>query len=83
MGHPKDAIPWMQKAVEAEPGDPNNFYNLAGMYALAGSPEKAVEYLNRAIDKGYSNFTKLMSDTIFESVRGRPDFQGVIERIRP
>ncbi|MDQ1238360.1 MAG: hypothetical protein QG577_545 [Thermodesulfobacteriota bacterium] len=83
MGHPKDAIPWMQRAVEAEPGDPNNFYNLAGMYALAGSPEKAVEYLNRAIDKGYSNFTKLMSDTIFESVRARPDFQEIIQRIRP
>jgi Flp pilus assembly protein TadD len=83
MGRPKDAIPWMQKAVEAEPGDPNNFYNLAGMHALAGSPEKAVEYLNRAVDKGYSNFTKLMYDTIFESVRGRPDFQEVIERIRP
>jgi len=83
MGRPKEAIPWMHKAVEAEPGDPNNYYNLAGMYAMAGLPEKAVEFLHLAVNRGYSNYRKLKSDGIFESLRGRPDFQEVVERLRP
>jgi len=83
MGRPLDAIPWMHKAVEAEPGNPKNLYNLAGMYALAGSPELAIQNLNRAVDKGYVNYQNLASDPIFESITKHPGFSKVLERIRP
>ncbi len=83
MGRFRDAIPWMQKAVEAEPGNPKNLYNLAGMYALAGFPDLAVQSLDSAVDKGYTNYERLASDQIFESIRSHPGFAKVLDRIRP
>ncbi|MGB9617380.1 MAG: tetratricopeptide repeat protein, partial [Desulfomonilaceae bacterium] len=83
MGRPREAIPWMQKAVDAEPGNPKSWYNLAGMYALAGSPDMAIQSLNRAIDLGYSNYRNAASDPIFESVKNDPRFRKVLDRIHP
>lgn len=83
MGRPRDAIPWMQKAVDAEPGNSKHLYNLAGMYALAGYPDQAIKNLNRAVDQGYVNYQNLVSDPIFESIRREPGFGKVLERIRP
>jgi len=83
MGRPREAIPWMQKAVDAEPGNPKSWYNLAGMYALAGSPDMAIQTLNRAVDLGYSNYRNASSDPIFASIRSDPRFQKVLDRIRP
>ncbi|MDQ7783805.1 MAG: tetratricopeptide repeat protein [Desulfomonilaceae bacterium] len=81
-GEPAEAIPWMVRAVEAEPGDPGLLYNLAGMYALSGSPQDALRTLDQAVDKGYAGADKMVQDPIFSSIRDLPEFARIVGRIR-
>ena len=81
-GKPMAALPWMKKAVKAEPGNPHYLYNLAGMYALTGKPEDALRSLELAVDRGYGNAEKLERDPVFASIRARPEFAGIMNRLR-
>lgn len=81
-GKPTEALPWMLKAVESEPGDPTLLYNLAGIYALLGRQEQTIETLNQAVDRGYENADKLEADPVFAAVRDLSGFRAVLRRIR-
>ncbi len=81
-GNPAESLPWMLKAVEAEPGDPAALYNLAGIYALLGKHDQAVKTLNQAVDRGYENAAKLEADPVFASIKDLPEFRAVLKRIR-
>jgi tetratricopeptide (TPR) repeat protein len=75
------AADWMQKATEAEPGDPNHFYNLAGIYALSGKESKALKCLEMSIQKGYSNAEKMKSDPVFERISSSQEFRKLVKSI--
>jgi len=81
-GKPAEGISWTLRAVEAEPGNPRNLYNLAGMYALTGKTEDSLRSLNRAVDLGYANADKLEKDPVFGSLRNTPEFGKILRRIR-
>lgn len=81
-GKPAEALPWMLKAVQAEPGDPATLYNLAGIYSLLGRQDQAIDTLNQAVDRGYENAAKLEGDPIFAGLRGLPGFRAVLTRMR-
>ncbi|MFH1113384.1 MAG: tetratricopeptide repeat protein [Pseudomonadota bacterium] len=81
-GNPSKAVPWMVRAVEAEPGDAGNLYNLAGMYALSGKAQDALHTLNQAVDKGYASAEKMEQDPVFASIRDVPEFSRIVSRIR-
>lgn len=81
-GSPEKAIPWMVRAVEAEPGDPSHLYNLAGMYALTGRDQDAFRSLERAVDRGYGKADKLAHDPVFASIRERPEFTRILDRLK-
>ncbi|MGO8879445.1 MAG: tetratricopeptide repeat protein [Desulfomonilaceae bacterium] len=76
-----DAIRWMRKAVDAEPGDPAHYYNLAGMYALNHQDTLAFQTLNTAIDRGYRNLNKILEDPVFERLRNQPEFEKIKSRL--
>ncbi len=80
-GDLENALKWMKKASEAEPGNPSHLYNLAGMFALANNSANCFKYLNLAIDRGYANPEKLKKDPVFSSVRNNAQFYKVLERI--
>jgi TolB-like protein/Flp pilus assembly protein TadD len=54
---------------------------VAALYAYAGDPEKALEWLERAYDAGDSWLVFLMDDPRFESLRSAPRFQAVLRRM--
>jgi len=81
-GKTGEAIPWMVRAVNAEPGNANNLYNLAGMYALAGNRDEAIRYLDEAVQKGYANAEKAGRDQVFKTVRNLPEFRAIVERMK-
>lgn len=81
-GKAEEGISWTIRAVQAEPGNPRNLYNLAGMYALTGKTEDSLRSLNRAVDLGYANADKLESDPVFGSLRNTPEFGNILQRIR-
>ncbi len=81
-GQISEAIPWTVKAIHAEPGDPNQYYNLAGMYALSGNASDSLRYLDLAVQKGYANPDKMDRDPVFRSVRDLPGFKKILQRLR-
>jgi TPR repeat protein len=80
-GNFSQAIKWMRKAVNAEPGDPAHYYNLAGMYALNHQDTLAFQTLNTAIDRGYRNLNKILQDPVFETLRNQPEFEKIKSRL--
>jgi tetratricopeptide (TPR) repeat protein len=67
----------------------NSWYKLARVYALASkSAEKkkehavrAMELLQRAVGAGYRDAARLKSDPDLDTLRGRKDFQQLVERL--
>ncbi len=81
-GRASEGIAWMLKAIQAEPGDPKLYYNLAGMYSLAGNTADSLHYLDLAVRKGYRDADKMANDAVFQSIRDLPGFKEILNRLR-
>jgi len=56
-------------------------YNVACVHALRGETDKAIAWLEKAADKGFSGATHIRSDSDMDSLRKDPRFAKVLERI--
>jgi len=55
-----------------------------GCLALAGECERALDWLERWVDRGSFNYPLLaQGDPLLESVRGEPRFRRLLDRVRP
>lgn len=57
------------------------YYNLACAHSLSKQTEKAFEWLNRAIDEGFTNRRTFETDTDLDPIRSDPRFQTVLARL--
>jgi tetratricopeptide (TPR) repeat protein len=57
-------------------------YNLACCYALRGDPEAAFDYLDQAVDAGWTDADALAGDSDLASLRGDARFNAVVARAR-
>lgn len=80
-GKYNEAIKWMRRAIDSEPGDPSHYYNLAGMYALNHQDDQAFQALNTAIDRGYKSLDKILNDPVFKGLRDKKEFQKIKSRL--
>ena len=64
-----------QENVESKRGDPASAYQLARVYATYGKKEEAIEWLGKAIQKGYKDLAYVKSDPAFVNLRDERDFQ--------
>lgn len=64
-----------EKDVAAKPGDPTPTYQLARVYATYGKKEAAIEWLGKAIQKGYKDLAYVKTDPAFATIRDERDFQ--------
>jgi tetratricopeptide (TPR) repeat protein len=63
------------QAQMSSPGDRAHFYYvLAGLYAKAGSPERSLQYLRRAMEEGYKGIEDVYKDAEFAGLRKDPRF---------
>jgi len=53
-------------------------YQLARGHALAGDREKAVQWLRRAVERGYHAFDLMRRDSDLESLRGLSDYRELV-----
>ncbi len=71
-------------AIDAE-AMPDNWrvsYNLACAYALAGDKRRAIEALNNAVRKGFSNINELENNRQLDSLRGEPGFKKILDGLK-
>ena len=50
-------------------------FQLAKVYAKAGQNERAIQYLRKALEEGYSERVKIAADDAFQALRDYPEFQ--------
>ena len=57
-------------------------YNVGSAYALLGEPQKGVQWLETAADEGFPCYPLYVRDPNLRSLRGRPDFDLLLARMR-
>lgn len=76
------AILCLSVAAEAKPDRASTWYNLAALHALAGRPNKALENLRTAIEKGFRDADSLSKDSDFSSMSAGPEFRKIVEELK-
>jgi len=71
-------------ALESElmPDNWRVLYNLSCAYALNGDKRRAVETLNRAVQKGFTNAEELERNSQLDGIREEAGFKKIVEELR-
>jgi len=71
------------KALGMAPDSPNYlYYEAAQACALAGDPKKALEYLNQAVTRGWTDAVHARECQAFASLYDLPEWCGLLNRMR-
>ena len=65
--------------LKIQPDNADIYYNIACLFAIANDQEKAIEWLSRALRKGYDNWEKVKTDPDLENIRNSKYYQETIE----
>jgi tetratricopeptide (TPR) repeat protein len=68
-----------RKQVEARPTDSRAAYNLARVYASLDEKEQALQWLAKAVERGFDDFGFLKADPALAGLRGDPRFASFLE----
>jgi serine/threonine protein kinase/Tfp pilus assembly protein PilF len=84
LGRERDrAEAMIARSLEIDPEDGIVLYNAACFYALAGEPEKSLDWLERAAEQhGFSLSDWIANDPDMDAVRDHPRFQEIVSRMR-
>jgi tetratricopeptide (TPR) repeat protein len=80
-GEYERAASLLKEVTELAPRDAVTAYNLACALARAGEGKEAVEWLERAVDYGYTNRALMVSDPDLESLRESRGYRRLLERM--
>lgn len=73
------AVEAYEKILQEQPDDVNALYNLACAHALAGSKDKAVEQLQKAVDAGFTDFEHIKTDSDLDSIRDTDGYKKILD----
>jgi tetratricopeptide (TPR) repeat protein len=68
-------------AVRAGNEHPNLIYNLACVYSLARNRKKGLDYLRRAVKKGFNDLDLIKKDKDLDFIRNEKEFKEIIREI--
>ena len=78
----EDAVKTYENAVQSRVmSKGTGYYNTACVYSLSKQSDKAFEWLNKAIDEGFTNRNTMETDTDLEPIRSDARFQKVLARL--
>ncbi len=60
---------------------PNLIYNLACIYSLAGNKKKALDYLEKAVKKGFNDLDLIKKDKDLDFIRNEKEFKEIIQQL--
>jgi len=70
----------LRREVEAHPGSPMALYKLGRLYAFYDKKDQAMEWINKALDKGYDDLDYLKIDPALTGLREDPRFKELLQR---
>jgi len=81
-GETDQAIRLLLEAVDKRPDDPHRYYRLSALYARKGSDEKSLDWMKKAIDKGFNDLKRILLDARFKDLLAQEEFQQLLKKIR-
>jgi tetratricopeptide (TPR) repeat protein len=81
--HYFDARQHFINALSLFPSNRTALYNLGCAEARLGSPQLAIEALEKAIEEGFTDWEEMENDPDFDSIRILSEFQNVLSKIKP
>jgi hypothetical protein len=81
MGRIQDGLRIDRQLVRLAPENPIVHYNLACSLALHGSPDAALDALEKAVELGYDDPEHLLSDEDLRGLHGEERFRRILVRI--
>ncbi|HEX3131434.1 MAG TPA: hypothetical protein VH394_29120 [Thermoanaerobaculia bacterium] len=82
QGQHDRAIFVLSIAAEIVPDSPDVWFELAAANARKGAKKKAIENLRKAVEKGWTDLTRLEGEAAFASLRQDKGYQEVVAEIR-
>ncbi len=70
----------LRKARDLNPDSPSVRYNFASLYSLRGDIDLALDEIDAALAKGFSDYDALRRDPDLENLRRSPEFRKVLEK---
>ncbi|WP_239022870.1 TPR end-of-group domain-containing protein [Pontibacter mangrovi] len=70
-----------EKAFAKGKGSTTDYYNAACSWALAGNKNKAMAYLQQAVEQGYSNLSHLKQDADLNSLHGDKRWKALVQEL--
>ena len=81
LGQREQAMERARRACAIDPEDAGLLYNLACIYAVAGSSGEALDHLAKAIQYGFGQREWLENDSTLDSIRNEPRFQTLLRKL--
>jgi predicted esterase len=76
------SIKRLEFATEINPDRPGAFFYLAWAYGANRDKKKSLQYLNTAVEKGFSDPSMITTNTAFDFIRNDPEYQQIMARLR-
>lgn len=80
-GRDDAALALYKKGIRLAPGHVNYYYEIAAIYAQQENRQKAIAWLSRAVDRGFSDLSKLRTDSRLDSIRRMEAFKKMKSRL--
>ena len=72
----------LRRKMMLEHEEPGIAYNIACAEARAGRADEALAWIERAVEMGYRDVKAMASDSDLETLRSRPEFEAICDRLR-
>lgn len=82
LGQKEKAIEFMNQVISNDPNNAGNYYNAACLHSRMSETEKAIEFLQTALEKGYRRFAHLEIDDDLDAIRELPKFKELIQQYK-
>jgi tetratricopeptide (TPR) repeat protein len=76
-----EAISRFKMATEINPDRPGAFFYLAWAYAANRDKKKSLQFLNTAVEKGFSDAALITATKAFDSIRNDPEYQQIMAKL--
>ena len=81
LGEREKGLDWAQRALKLAPEEPMVLYNVACSHSLAGEIDRALDYLERTLDQGFSNRSWIETDSEFDALREHSRYHEMLGRL--
>jgi tetratricopeptide (TPR) repeat protein len=78
-GEYEKALGLFQKTLEQWPDNAGTYYNIACMYSRLNRLQASIDWLNKAVEKGYHNWNLIKIDSDLENLRNTQYFKEFIQ----